>query len=260
MASVTQVLKSVFSNKKLQYTVASLCIFFLLLNYAIMPAYVHHGGTLAVPRVTGLKFEEARRVLDSAGLEPVQADSRPDPQQPPGTVVAQIPQADDKVKYGRRVYLSISEGEALVAVPALRGRSTRDAKITLERSGLHLGQTEYATSEMYPENTIIGQAVQPGASVAKGSSIGITVSRGKETQESIVPELTGKTLTEAEKQLAQHGLKVGNITYQSSFDLLPNTVVDQFPRAGEPVPGGQAVDLFVVKVGKPVEEIHPPKH
>jgi beta-lactam-binding protein with PASTA domain len=53
-------------------------------------------------------------------------------------------------------------------------------------------------------------------------------------------------------------LKVGNITFQSSFDLLPNTVVDQFPRAGEMVNEDQAVDLFVVKAGKPAEEIQAP--
>jgi beta-lactam-binding protein with PASTA domain len=70
--------------------------------------------------------------------------------------------------------------------------------------------------------------------------------------------VVGKTLAEAEKILAATGLKVGIVTYQPSFDLLPNTVVDQFPRAGDPVTPGQEIDLFVVKVGKPTDEIQPP--
>jgi beta-lactam-binding protein with PASTA domain len=53
---------------------------------------------------------------------------------------------------------------------------------------------------------------------------------------------------------------VGNITYQLSYELIPNTVVEQFPRAGETVTGGQKVDLFVVKVGRPTEEIQVPRH
>ena len=66
--------------------------------------------------------------------------------------------------------------------------------------------------------------------------------------------------TEAEKLLIGARLKVGNISFQPSFDLLPNTVVDQYPRAGEMVNGGQAVDLFIVKAGKPTEEIQAPKN
>ena len=67
-----------------------------------------------------------------------------------------------------------------------------------------------------------------------------------------------ETLAEAEKLLLEAGLRVGNITYQPNFDLLPNTVVDQYPRSGEPARQGQQVDLFVVEVGRPSEEIQPP--
>jgi len=89
--------------------------------------------------------------------------------------------------------------------------------------------------------------------------VSIVVSRGMVVEETVIPSLVGKTSTEAGKVLAEAGLKIGNITYQPSFDLLPNTVVDQFPRSGEPAKRGDAVDLFVVQVGKPTEEIQVPK-
>jgi len=153
----------------------------------------------------------------------------------------------------------MSGGEVQVVVPALRGRSVRDAKFTLERSGLRMGDVPYAASNAYPVGTIVDQSVQPGLKVSKGTAVTISVSRGKELQEASVPDFTGKTVSEVERIIAQQGLKLGNITYQASFDLIPNTVVDQFPRAGESVPQGQAIDLFVIKAGKPHEEIQVPQ-
>jgi eukaryotic-like serine/threonine-protein kinase len=232
---------------------------FILFNYIVMPLYVSHGAILIVPSVVGMPLEDARGVLFSRGFEPVQAETRPDAHAPVGTIVVQNPPADAKVKHGRRIYLTISGGEVQVVVPQLRGRSSREAKFALERSGLKLGGVKYAPSEMYPENTILEQTVAAGDKVSKGTAVNVVVSQGRSMEAMSVPDLVGKSLTEAEKILLQQGLSKGNIAYQSSYDLLPNTIVDQFPRAGESVARGQAIDLFVVEAGRPKEEIEGPK-
>lgn len=250
----------IVNSRKLRIVALSLIGLFLLMNYVVLPLYVNQGDTLAVPNVIGLKTIEAKYTLDSLGFESVEADTRPDPRAPVGTVVSQNPPADAVVKKGRRVYLTISGGEVLVSVPKLRGLSMRDSRFTLERSGLQLGDVAYATSETYPQNTIIAQSVPPGNKVSRGTRVNVTASRGAVVMDLVVPDLTGRTLSESEKILSARGLKIGNITYQPSFDLLPNTVVDQFPRAGESVSGGQAVDVFVVGTGKPKEEIQVPKN
>ncbi len=253
-------LRAILTSKKFLYTIGTLVGLFFLFNSILLPLYVDHGDILQVPKVTGLPAEEAHRVLGGAGLQAVDAETRPDPQIPLGGVIIQNPVAGAKVKHGRRVYLTISGGDVFVNVPLLRGRSMRDAKFALERNGLRLGAVNYATSDSYPENTIMEQSAPADGKMAKGSTVNIVVSRGKTLEETTVPMLVGKTVTEAEKMLMAAGLKVGNITYQLSFDLIPNTVVEQFPRAGDPVQQGQAVDLFVVKIGKPTEEIQTPNH
>ncbi|MBK7380332.1 MAG: PASTA domain-containing protein [Ignavibacteriales bacterium] len=43
-----------------------------------------------------------------------------------------------------------------------------------------------------------------------------------------VPDLIGKSLTEATMILRDSSLVVGKINYQRSFSLLPNTVLDQY--------------------------------
>ncbi len=234
--------------------------FFILVNYIILPIYVNQGSRLAVPRVVGLTLDQAKSTLDSARMQAIEAESRPDPAHPAGTVISQMPLPGAVVKEGRRIYLAVSGGEVMVAVPLLRGKSTRDARFALERNGLRLGSVGSDYSESFPENTVMDQSVPAERKLAKGSVVGITVSRGKSLQETSIPLVVGKTLAEAQKLLTSAGLKVGIVTYQPGFDLLPNTVVDQFPRAGEPGRPGQEVDLFVVKVGQPSVEFKSPQN
>lgn len=245
----------ILRSRRFAYVAGGLIGSFLLLNYAIMPWYVYHGGTLAVPNVTGLQFEEASQRLLDAGLVPMEGDKILDNAYPVGSIVTQNPKPNSIVKYGRHVYLTICEGEVQVNVPSLRGRSLRDANFALERNGLTLGEIQYAPSDASPVNTIVTQTIAAGEKVKKGTAIGVVVSTGRLSRSVEVPNLFGKSLSEAERLLLRAGLRLGNVTYQVNVELLPNTVVDQFPLAGSAVDSGKTVDLFVVKAGKLQDEI-----
>jgi serine/threonine-protein kinase len=243
------------NHKKFFWFLGGLVVLFLLLNYIALPLYVNHGSRLVVPRLVGVPVEQAMAMLDSTRLQGVKGETRPDPSYPTGTVVLQYPQPGALVKEGRRIYLTLSGGDVQVSVPLLRGKSVRDARFALERNGLQLGSVNLEPSDTFPENTIVEQSVAADRQVVKGSSIAVVVSRGKTQQEIVIPSVIGKSLSEAEKMLHSAGLRVGIVTTQPSFDLLPNTVVDQFPRPGDAGKPGQEVDLFIVRVGKPTEEI-----
>ncbi len=250
LAGVLNVLKS----RWFLFPVGGLILIFVLANYVILPWYVYHGGTLNVPDVTGMKVEDAIVRLEEAGLVGIQGEMILDNQFPVGTVVAQNPRPNAVVKYGRHVYLTVCGGEVLVTVPVLRGRSLRDARFALERNGIVLGEVHYAASDSLPPNTIMGQTLAPGARVKKGATIDVVVSVGRGVLAFEVPDLTGKSLSEAERILARMGLKIGSITFQVNPDLLPNTIVDQFPLPGSPADSTRRVDLFVVKAGKIQDE------
>jgi len=241
--------------KKVYVILSALAAFLLVCDNIVMPWFVNRGGIVEVPEVIGMKFENARTVLDSLRLQAKQSEVRPDLKYPLGTVIAQVPGSGVKVRPGRRIYLSVSGGEPVAEVPTLKGRSLRDAKFALERVGLALGPTTYVPSEDFPPNTIIDQAAPTGARIRKGSIVSVVISQGKQSDRIAVPEVVGKSLPEAEKILGQRGLKVGNISYQENLELLPNTVLAQYPRGGDLVSLGQPIDLFVVQIGtkKPKE-------
>lgn len=224
-----------------------LFVIFLFFDYLFMPWYVNHGGTVQVPNVVGIQEEDAMHMLDSLGFAPRVSETRPDKRFPEGYVVLQNPAAQQVVKPGRRIYLTVSGGEQLVAVPILRGHSVRDAKFMLERYGLKLGSTLMQVSQEFPEGTIIAQDSLLGKKVRRGTVVSVIVSAGPSLDSLSVPNVIGKSLSDAQRILSAKNLKVGNITYQPNSEYLPNTVLDQFPKPDAVLSAGRAVDLFVAQ-------------
>ena len=217
----------------------------LLLNDVVLPWYVSRPEK-KVPWVVGMNKDKAMQLLKDSSLVPVIGDTTFDAKFPEGTIIYQKPNADETVKIGRRVYLFVSGGEPVVNVPDLKGKSLRDAKFALDRVGLVLGKVDSVISDN-PKNMIFDQQYIAGTPLKQGDSVGVSMSTGSEFGSVIVPNLLGKPLTEAEKILSDNLLKVGKISYQTSYSMLPNTVLDQYPSKGNKLNPGDAVDLFVTK-------------
>ncbi len=165
---------------------------------------------------------------------------------PVGAVFFQKPEAGAIVKEGRTVYLFVSGGVKTIQVPLLKGKSVLDAKFALERLGLKLGRVERIPSSQ-PEDMIFDQQFADGTMLKQGEYVGVTISAGRGGGTIVVPDLIGKSLTEAKKILADSSLIIGKINYQQSATLLPNTILDQYPSSGNTLNPGNAIDLFVTK-------------
>jgi eukaryotic-like serine/threonine-protein kinase len=204
--------------------------FLIIMDLIVLPLYVS-GGETKIPDVVGKNKNEATRILEDANLDPIVQTTRFDEKYGKDNVMYQKPAAGITVKTGRRVYLTVSGGEILVAVPFVVNKTIRDAQITLERSGLRLGKIDSVESEL-PANTIVEQQYYQGKEVVKGTTIGIKVSVGPQEGMIRVPGLQGKSFTEAENILKALSLTIGSKTYILSSNYLPNTVVDQDPSEG----------------------------
>jgi beta-lactam-binding protein with PASTA domain len=163
-----------------------------------------------------------------------------------GEVFLQKPESGEIVKEGRTVYLFVSGGEKVISVPLLKGKSILDAKFALERLGLKLGRVERIPSSQ-PEDMIFDQQYAEGTLLKQGEIVGVTVSAGRGGGEIMVPDLIGKSLSEAKKILTDSSLVIGKVNYQPSSTLLPNTILDQYPSSGNTLNPGDVVDLFVTK-------------
>lgn len=238
--------------KKILIGIGIFVAFVIIMNWIVMPWYVS-SSDMTVPSVIGVKVSDAMGILKDADLEPILSDTTYDEKFPKGTIIYQRPNANTTVKKGRRIYLFVSGGEPIVSVPLLTGKTLSDARFALERIGLNLGRIDSVASDN-PRDMIFSQQYPPTTPLKKGDYVGVSLSIGVAVGNITVPNLIGKSLTDAQKILADSSLKVGKINYQVSFSLLPNTVLDQYPSRGNKVNAGDAIDLFITKPADPKDE------
>ncbi|NTV47693.1 MAG: PASTA domain-containing protein [Chlorobiales bacterium] len=217
----------------------------------MMPFYTKGGETVVVPDVKTLTFEEAKNQLAQKGLEARVGYNRYDPQASPNTVLTQNPGPGAKVKSGRHVYLSINtEDRPPSNLPDLRGRSLVDAKLSLERLGFKVGRIEY--SVVYKESDdgiVLSQSIPASTLLKVGTPVSLSVGKIAATEEgekqSLVPDVSGRSLTESQKLIVESGYTLGEVHYHYSASLVPGTVIEQEPKSGEVAPLGKPIDLTV---------------
>ncbi|MCB2205115.1 PASTA domain-containing protein [bacterium] len=228
---------------KIYIVLSSLFILMFIADAWIMPALVHSRDEITIPDVTGKKAEAAMALLESKDLKPQIYDTASHPDIPPGHVAFQDPVANSVVREGRNVYLTVSGGEERIAMPNLRGRSLRDARITLEQMEFRIGKVSYEPSDL-PAESVVSQNIAPGKRVPKNSVVEITVSGGSDIEVEI-PYLVALSLDEAQQKLLESGLRLGKVSYSENSSFLPNTVLAQDPLAGDPIAPNGAVNLTV---------------
>ena len=243
-------LKTKNNLRKIGIIAGAILIFLLIFDYILMPLYIS-GREHNIPNVIGKNKDEAIKILDDTGLNPIVQTSRFDQKYQKDHVVFQKPAPNTSVKTNRRVYLTISGGESTVKMPALISKTIRDAKINLERIGLVLGKIDSVESE-FPVNLIVEQQYFNNKELAKGTTVNIKVSIGPKVGMIRVPNLLGKSLSDVEKILKENALKIGAKTFIYSSNLLPNTVVDQLPSENALLKIGDTVNVVLTqsKIGK----------
>lgn len=131
---------------------------------------------IAVPDVSGLDADLARRLIAAAGLtaapvESVQAAA------PPGIVMLTRPAATSVLSPGAPVTIVVSRGAPTIPVPDLLGMSQADARTRLELDGLDLGTVTRRRTRDASPGIVVGQKPAAGTLAAPGTVVDIVVAR-----------------------------------------------------------------------------------
>ncbi|WP_159421071.1 PASTA domain-containing protein [Candidatus Chrysopegis kryptomonas] len=102
-------------------------------------------------------------------------------------------------------------------------------------------------SDDFPEGAIFSQSIPEKTRVSAGTPISVVVSLGNAEGKTQVPNLIGLPFSKVEQILNESDLRLGKVIYEPSSTVLPNTVIEQFPRPGFYVQKGSSVDVFVAK-------------
>lgn len=131
----------------------------------------------------------------------------------------------------------------LVEVPDVVGKPQIEAQALIREKGLipQLSAEKYDSN--YPANTVISQSPLGGEMVKKGREIYYVLSRGESFAE--VPDVRSKTVREAQLELENRQLQLGNVDNVFHPTVPKDNVIGQNPREGTSVSLGTRVDLIV---------------
>jgi len=198
----------------------------------ILKQYTRHGETVTVPKITGLTLAQAQELESSDDFNYVVVDSVFDLTKKGGTITMQDPLPNSIVKPGRIIYISVvATVPEKVKMPDLVDLSIRQAKALLETYGLRLGNVSMIpdiAKNMVLRMSHNGSSISPGTSISKGSTIDLVVGLGTGSGAFQIPFLIGKTRAEAQVELQQLGLLVGDEKFIDG-DSLDARVYQQNP-------------------------------
>lgn len=135
-------------------------------------------------------------------------------------------------------------------VPALIGKTEKDARQELKSAGLDVKKVRYDFSETVQRGTVIKTDPGTNERIRGNGSVTVFVSRGPEIVR--VPDVKGKPLAQAESELEKAGLAPGVVTKEFSEEIEQGAVISTDPASGTRRSPDSAVAV-VVSRGAPID-------
>jgi len=198
---------------------------------------------VVVPSLSGLRPNQARRLLEAKGLLLIVSEQRDDPVVAEGLIASQTPLEGSQVKKGSEVRVVVSKGSGQVQVPAVARLPLTGAIQVLTAAGFKLGPVTRQPSDQVPKDSVISATPQEGQPAAKGSPISLLVSDGAGPVK--IPSVLLKDLASARRILEEAGFKVGRVNYTYDEDRREGVVLRQTPAADGLAPKGSEIQLLV---------------
>jgi len=190
-----------------------------------------------VPELVSLSLADAQKAVADRQLKLMVSERDPNDQIPADNVLSQNPASGSTMDPGSTVSVVLSSGAPKVSVPAVEGKVVGDAQDALRQAGL-VPTIEYVVDSSAPLGTVLKETPDESGSVLKGSGVTLDVA-----VPGIVPDVSGKSLDDAQTTLQDAGYRLGNKAYvQEGPD---GTVARTEPAAGSQLRPGETVLLFV---------------
>ena len=201
------------------------------------------GERVTVPDLSKRTEDEAKAALKKLRLG-VNVQTGTSDDVPEGQVYDQSPAAGTKVDVHTQVTINISSGKEKFSLDDVTGMQYQQAQAQLENDGLVVS-LEFDYSDSVGSDKVISTSPKAGSQVAKGDTITITASKGKETKTTIVPNLLGRNIDDAIQMIKDAGLTYNGKSSDYSDSYSENQVMNQSISAGKTVDEGTTISLTV---------------
>ena len=236
-------------------------LLFLFLFLKMLGWLTKHGVYLKVPAVTGMKTDEAIKLLEKQGFDVYIQDSVFTDTAKRGVVLKQLPDPNATVKVNRTVFITVNRFiPPMIDMPRLEGQNLSFAIRILERNHLKLGDTTYRPDFMMGsvlEQQYNGMRIADKTKVQWGSRIDLIIGGGLEIKQMAVPSLIGMTYAAAKSYLDESGIGLGAVIADGRLtDTASAYVIQQRPERMDIdsriifIQSGQLMDIWISQVMK----------
>ncbi|WP_100487643.1 Stk1 family PASTA domain-containing Ser/Thr kinase [Sporolactobacillus pectinivorans] len=248
----------------------------LFIGLVLLPKILYVNN-VQVPNVSGKTIAQARQLIESKNLNVIQKNQSGSSVKK-GTIISQYPAAKTEVKEGTSVTLFVStgpkkvkvdssgnsdSGQNLIQVDNYVGYDHNDVEKSLHNSGYKSVVWYTQQSSTVPAGEIMSQTPAAGNQVVPGDTIlELTYSTGN--PQVIVPDLRGKTTSEANQLLKDQGLSADFSVGDYSDTVKKGDVLGQNPPSGSSIVKGSTVIVLLSKgsqaapkeVDKPIKVVY----
>lgn len=208
-------------------------------------------GETKVPNVLGYTEADAKKALEAAGLKVGTVTEESSDTIDSGKVISQSVAKNASVEKGTTVNLVISSGSSQVKVTDVIGHDVERAAEELQADGFIVGVNE-VYSDSIREGLVISSNPDRGSLVAPGSTVTLTVSKGK-GQINVPSVSVGMSYDEAVQALRDAGF-VGSIEKAKEYSSsVGKDFVTRYQPSGKADPDG-TVTIYVSRGAEDKED------
>ena len=162
-------------------------------------------------------------------------------------MLVQMPAAGRTAKLGRTVKLTRSLGVREVEIPDLRGKSQKQAEISLTRAGLVQGEIVKGAHASIPRGVVIRTEPMAGNKVRMGDTVKVVISAGVTTGKVMLPSFEGEIMDNVYPKLEKLGFRVGKIKrVKGENGEMSGTVLETAPKEGDYLKPDTKIDFVIV--------------
>lgn len=162
--------------------------------------YINDENVDKVPKLSGLSFVEASRIIEENGLklgrvDYIQADID-------GIVLASYPKEETKLQYGQKINLLVSSTSLTKKdkMPDIIGLDVEQANAILAQIGLKISFVSETSDSQYPDNVIVKSFPEYGKDIDENTEISVVISKPKLSPEAQEEKIKQESIDEIIKK------------------------------------------------------------
>ncbi|MCJ7856799.1 protein kinase [Lachnospiraceae bacterium NSJ-143] len=202
-------------------------------------------GDIEVPDFRGYTLTKAEVEAENLGLK-INVAEKDYSDYDENTIITQSPEEGTMVAEGTTIDVAVSLGQKSFTMPNVVYEEKDKAIDEITSLGGQKPEIEYEFSDTIKEGLVMEQSPAAQTEIDSTKKIVLTVSKGPEDVNVIVPKFIGKDISAVKNELAAAGLQLGSIS-SSDSDKPKDEVISQSLDAGSEVKKDTTINFEVSK-------------